>query len=111
MKKILFALATTTLGATFSMPAYSQQWVTVTLGAACLRNGVPEICDIYYNNREVTWKVQWKGITGTRYYSRRGGNYFLELYESGRQAGVWELDPARQTLSNSEGDVIKIFEL
>jgi hypothetical protein len=89
--------------------AHSQQWVTSYRGATCLQNGIPELCDVYYNSRDVTWKVLWKGVSGTRYYSRRGGNYFLEVYENGAQAGVWELDPRRQTLSNNSGDVIKIF--
>jgi hypothetical protein len=109
-KQASLLLATLVVANPFS-PALSQQWVTTYRGATCLRNGVPELCDVYYNSKEVTWKVLWKGIGGTRYYSRRGGNFFLEVYENGAQAGVWELDPRRQTLSNDSGDVIKIFGL
>ena len=93
----------------YSIPARAQ-WVTTYRNASCSQNGVPDLCDVYYNEKEVTWKVLWKGYNGIRYYTMRGGNYFLEKDSAGRSIGVWVLNPSQQTLEK-DGEVIKIFEL
>ena len=86
------------------------QWVTTFRNASCIQNGVPELCDVYFNRKEMTWKVLWKGYKGTRYYTMRGGNYFVEKDATGRDIGTWVLNQKQQTLE-SDGETIKIFDI
>lgn len=88
-------------------------WVkTYEREVTCFRNGVPIKCDVHYNEKEVTWKVHWKGaVMSTRYYARRGGNWFQETYSNGALGEAWELQPDRLHLVNKEGDSIRIFGL
>lgn len=123
-KKILPALAALGLASASALTSTASasaapfntprsNWVkTYDRTVTCFWNEVPFKCDVYYNQKEVTWKVWWGGKLGTiRYYARRGGNWFQETYDNGAQVAVWELHPKSQLLVNKEGDSIKIFDL